>query len=146
MERTMKVGICNGCISSLHAERFDISPPSPPPSSPLVTRTILEEEAKHIAILDQATKDRPLRNGKPLPMNRLLGGYVRREYPLGGRMAVKSTMDDDADVRNARTYNENVYGSSKTTIGRGVQYVSCVQRKNTYSLTGSNTKGKSSSK
>ena len=64
------------------------------PAASSLTRTRREEQAARRAILGQAAADRSLKKGKPLPVNRLLAGYGRREHPISDQMAVHHPMDE----------------------------------------------------
>ena len=60
------------------------------------------EAAEREAILDQACKDRPLGNGKSLPLNRLLADYGREEFPIGGQRAVSHKLDHASRCEQCR--------------------------------------------
>ena len=57
---------------------------------------MVREQAELKAIVEQAAKDRRVTNGRLLLMNRLLAGYGRGEYPLGGQTALNSKMNDES--------------------------------------------------
>lgn len=128
-ERIVRIGIHAGWNPSICIPCSCSSKHHPPAHH--LNRT---EAAERKAILDQACKNRPLGSGKPLPLNRLLAGYGRQEYPLGDQMAVSHKLDDSTRCEQCRALQmQCVFVDEDRFWNRG-QCVLCVQRKTPCSL------------
>lgn len=114
--------------------------------SPPKNRHHRTEAAERRAILDQACKDRPLGNGKPLPLNRLLAGYGRGEYPLGGQIAISHQLDDGSRCNQCQALQRGCIRVDGDKFWTRSQCVLCVERKTPCSLDEYSVKGRDPTK
>lgn len=98
-----EIGVRKGWIPSLQSEC--IYPDKQLSPSGIDTRR--ESRAKRKAILDQAGKTFPLKNGKPSPMNKVLAAYGRNEFLLRGRMATSHTKQGTSRCREYQMLDAN---------------------------------------
>ena len=110
---------------------------------PPVVRISCEERTERKATLEQAAKDRPISNWNLRPVNRLLAGYGRGEYPLGGQMALNSKIDDESRCNECKYQQWECRWVKRNIYWNRNQCVRCAERKTACSRDGSNTKGKS---
>lgn len=113
----------------------------PPPSPPEFTFQTLQLERK--AILLQAAKDHPSKNGKTPPTNRVLAAYGRQELELGGRRAVNRKMDEGCGCETCQESQMPCILVEPDIFWSRSQCVLCVEGKILCSLDKSNTKRKS---
>lgn len=125
-----EIGVRKGWIPSLQSEC--VFPDKQLSPSRIDTRR--ESRAKRKAILDQAGKTYPLKNGKPSPVNKLLAAYGRNEFPLGGRMATSHTKQGTSRCRECQTSDADCVIVEQDNFWTRSQCVLCVQRKTTCSL------------
>lgn len=130
VESLAKVGIDNGWFPCLRSER-PCSCKHPPPSA---TRTKREEQAARKAILDQAARDSPDKDGKPLPVHRVLAGYGRREFPLSGQMAVIHELERKSGCKECQRARLWCITVEQDKFWNRNQCVECVQRKSMCSM------------
>lgn len=130
VESLAKVGIDNGWFPCLGSER----PCSCKHHPPSATRTKREEQAARKAILDQAARDSPDKDGKPLPAHRVLAGYGRREFPLSGQMAVIHELERKSGCKECQRARLWCITVEQDKFWNRNQCVECVQRKSMCSL------------
>ena len=92
------------------------------------------EQFARKAILDEAAKNRPLKGGKPLPKNRLLGAYGRKELSIDGKMATNHIRDDDSRCKACENVQMQCIFVTPDRFWNRSQCVGCVQRKSQCSL------------
>lgn len=124
---------CAETLASIGGEKGWIPQLSTDCSFPCQHCCIARPKEPRQVILDRAAKERIVK-GKPSSMSRLLAGYGRKEYPLGGQLATTSVLEGDSRCDSCKAKNTPCVIVERDKSWKRNQCVVCVQRKRKCSL------------
>ena len=90
------------------------------------------KEPRHV-VLERAARERPFK-GKPSSMPRLLAGYGRNDYQLGGKSAISRIVVGESRCEYCKTKKKKCIIVDRDAFWKRSQCVACVQRKGKCSL------------